>query len=185
MLVLPVWKAVAQPAISYASDGPDILVAGAPFLGERVTSLKTHLQDGTEMVHEEHEILGREADGRFFDNSFPPTAAKAENIIVVADPIAQRVVFWNQGSQTAHSRPLPPSTHLQIALLTPDVRTESTQFPKNRTTVTTEDLGIKKIAGVMCTGKRTVTLLPIERPPAIQHQSNAPRRFGLQTICRS
>lgn len=160
MLLLPIENAVAQPAINYASDGPNILIAGAPFQGERVTSVKTSLQDGTEMVHEEHEILGRDADGRFFDDSFQPTAAKPENYMVLADPTAGRVVFWHQGSQTAFSRPLQPSTHLQIALLALDVHAESTQFPKNKTTVTTVDLGVKKIAGVLCTGKRTITVLP-------------------------
>lgn len=112
MLLLPIENAVAQPAINYASDGPNILIAGAPFQGERVTSVKTSLQDGTEMVHEEHEILGRDADGRFFDDSFQPTAAKPENYMVLADPTAGRMVFWHQGSQTAFSRPLQPPTHL-------------------------------------------------------------------------
>jgi TonB family protein len=119
------------------------------------------LQDGSLLVREEHELLGRDADGRFFDESYAPAASgqPSQHHFIFADPIAKREVAWTEGSTTAYVTPLPSSTRLSVSALLFDRRVEMGQFPKDKTTVTTDDLGSKMIDGVTCAGTRTVTTL--------------------------
>lgn len=155
-------RSVGQTSVSFGDPkAPNVLTPGAPFQGERVTKTTMRLQDGSVLVREEHELLGRDADGRFFDESFQPTAPgeAAVHHFVVADPIAKQEVGWTEGSTTAFGSPLQPSTRLNVAALLPDRRVETAQYPKDKSTITTDDLGSKMIEGVVCTGTRTVTTL--------------------------
>jgi hypothetical protein len=121
-----------------------------------------YLQDGKPLTQEEHELLGRDAEGRFFDQSFRlamPGHPEAHSDMIV-DPIAHRLVAWRSGTHKAVGDPLPPATHLDVAALAPDRRMQEAQFPKGKSNVTTENLGMKTIGGVLATGTRTVTVLP-------------------------
>jgi hypothetical protein len=153
--------AVGQTSVSFGDPKtPNVLTPGVPFQGERVTKTTMRLQGGSLLVREEHELLGRDADGRFFDESFQPAVSgKTDHHFIVADPIAKRELSWMQGATTASANPLQPSTRLNVTALPLDRRTETALFPKDETTVTTDDLGSKIIGGVMCTGTRTVTTL--------------------------
>lgn len=140
---------------------PNVLTAGVPFRGERVTKTAVRLQDGTLLVREEHELLGRDADGRFFDESFQPSASgeAGKHHFIVADPIAKRELAWTEGATTASSSPLQPSTRLNVAALPINRNIDTAQFAGDRSTSTTDDLRSKMLSGVMCTGTRTVTTL--------------------------
>jgi hypothetical protein len=162
VLALPaLTPAAAQTSESFGDPkAPNVLTPGAPFQGERVTKTTMRLQDGSLLVREEHELLGRDADGRFFDESFQPAAlGNTAHHFIVADPIAKRGVNWTEGSTTASVNPLQATTRLNVAALPQDRRIETGQFPKDKTTVTTDDLGSRVINGVVCTGTRTVTTL--------------------------
>lgn len=156
-------RAAGQTSVSFGDlKVPNVLTPGTPFQGERVTKTTVRLQDGSLLVREEHELLGRDADGRFFDESFQPTASgdAANHHFLIADPVAKREVTWTEGSMNAIGTPLQPSTRLNVAALPFDRNIERAQFPKDKTTVTTDDLGAKIIDGAVCTGTRTVTTLP-------------------------
>jgi hypothetical protein len=155
-------QAVGQTSVSFGDPkAPNVLTPNVPFQGERVTKTSMRLQDGSVLVREEHELLGRDADGRFFDESFQPgtSGEAAYHHFIVADPIAKREVTWTERSTMASVTPLQVATHLNVVALPADRRIDTAMFPRDRTTVTTDDLGSKIITGVVCEGTRTVTTL--------------------------
>lgn len=152
----------AQVSSSMGSNGPNLLTANAPFNAERVTRTSLRLQDGAVMTREEHELIGRDAEGRLFDDSFlaPQTGAKAAHFYLIADPVAKRRTTWNDLGKTGFRDVLSSTTHLEITALQSGGIEESHWFPKTKVEVKTEDLGKKMIAGVQATGTRTTTTLP-------------------------
>jgi hypothetical protein len=151
-----------QTTVGFRSDGPNCLAPGAPFQGERTTKTVRRLQDGSSLAYEAHELMGRDADGRFIDESYRTGAgAQAEErFFVLGDPVAKREVSWTKGAKSGYSHPLSPATHMTISALAPNAREEAVQFPKDKATATTENLGTRTVSGVVATGTRTVTILP-------------------------
>jgi hypothetical protein len=159
--LLLTYSAKAQTSINFRDDGPNCTTPGAPFQAERLTTTESLLQDGSTLIRNVHEILGRDNDGRFFAESYSSQAADkpGQHFYLIADPTAKRVLSWVGASKTATSSPLLATTHLQVSALPSDPSSETTQFPKDKTTVTMEDLGSGTIAGVLATGTRTVTVV--------------------------
>ena len=159
LVPLALVRAMGQTSISFGDPvAPNVLTPGAPFQGERVTKTTMRLQDGTMLVREERELMGRDTDGRFFDESYEPASSgEAIHHFILADPLAKREVSWMGGAATASVNPLQATARVNVAALPLNRNIEMGEFPKDKTPVTTDDLGSKMIDGVMCTGTRVVT----------------------------
>jgi hypothetical protein len=153
----------AQITMTSRSDGENVLTPGLPFLAERVTHIDHKLIDGNEISSEEHEVIARDADGRFYDMSMLTSSSakplpNAGTFVIVADPVTHTTLSWSTFSKIVTSRQLPASVHLAVTSLRPS--DETAHLPKNSYVITTQDLGKKTIAGLAAIGIRSITTIP-------------------------
>ena len=152
----------AQVSVSLSTAGPSLTIADAPFEAERVTKTARMLSDGSKLEREEHEHLYRDKQGRVFDESVNPVGGpdgQPSTMDTLFDPVEKHYATWNKKTKVGSEQALTPAVHVQISVLAPDRAAEASQFPKNKTTVTTSDLGQKQIHGLLATGHRTSTVL--------------------------
>lgn len=155
---------IAQQSISFSQTGETVTTPQSPFQAERVTRTSRTLPDGTLILYEEHETLARDSEGRFYDESkqtsvggLPPKQSNLFHILI--DPMAKTAITWNSLSQKANMDRLPSATRVLVNTLLPPRSNSIRPSPDDK--VTTEDLGKKTIAGLVCTGIQTKTVIPV------------------------
>ncbi len=153
--------AAAQLTIGFHADGPDYLTPNAPFTLARTTRVETRLQNGSNLTHEEHERLTRDARGRTFDLMTPvlsdPLAQPARSFLL-ADPVAHTITEWSSNRNLAFQTVIPAGARLELTALR-QASIDRQKLPASVTT-TTEDLGSEQIAGFTAKGTRTTLLIP-------------------------
>lgn len=155
---------IAQQSISFSQTGETVTTPGSPFQAERVTSTSRTLPDGTLILYEESEALARDSEGRFYDESkqtsvggLPPKQSNLFHALV--DPVAKTAITWNSLSQRANMNRLTPTSRVLVNTLQTSRINSIRLSPDDK--VTTEDLGKKTIAGLLCAGIRTSTVIPV------------------------
>jgi TonB family protein len=159
MVVLPV-LAVAQ---TFLSTGPTVTISGAPFQAERVGRVVQKLVDGTTITRQVRGRMARDSEGRVYAEEQDQTNKVV--YVVALDPVSHVQLKWSSSSKTATSMGLQSNPHVTFPLHYPLVplklgaeRPDPGAEPDN---ASTQDLGQKTIDGLVVTGTRTVTVVPV------------------------
>ena len=158
-MVLPA-PAVAQ---TFLSTGPTVTNSGAPFQAERVGRVVQKLVDGTTITREVRGRMARDSEGRVYEEEQDQT--NKIMYFVVLDPVKHVQLKWSSSSKTATSMGLPTTPHVTFPLRYPlvplNLGVERPDPGEEPNKVTTQDLDKKTIDGLVVTGTRTVTVVPV------------------------
>jgi hypothetical protein len=150
---------LAQSGVMYSSEGPSLIIPNEPFQAERVTRTVQHIDDGSILQIEEHELISRDAEGRLLVDSFR-TSDPAKHFYILADPQKYQEISWSTLSNIGRSNRIVDSIHLQVVALLQD-RNDRVNAGNKKNTVT-QDLGTKMLDGVQTSGTLAVTTIPAE-----------------------
>jgi TonB family protein len=157
----------ALPALAFTqtflSTGPTVTIAGAPFQAQRVARVVQKLFDGTTITREVRGRMARDSEGRVYEEEQDQT--NKIMYVVVLDPVSHIQLKWSSSSKTATSIGLQTNPHVTFPLHYPLVPLKlGVQQPDpgvEPDKVTTQDLGQKTIDGLVVSGTRTVTVVPV------------------------
>jgi hypothetical protein len=170
-------------------------VTGEPYRAEKVSRSVQTLSDGTVITHETRGMIARDGEGRMREDLYVvhsgQTNGKQTDMALqeatVGDPVAHTMLVWTGAdSKLAMQMSLPsmPSPH-PISLVPEPPRPvgpPSRVAPVNLATAgaakdetRTEELGKQSLEGLLVTGKRTITTIPLgrvgnDRPIEVMHE---------------
>lgn len=150
--------AAAQTAAFIRSDGPTLLLPGAPFHAERVTRTVRVLADGSDITRALHENMARDNDGRVLDESYAEDGT-GKHYFVLLDPVAHRQYNWDTGAKEANYTPVRASAHVELRALPLEFAARG-EFQSKQAVHATDPLGTRPVAGITATGTREVTTIP-------------------------
>ncbi|HTV83409.1 MAG TPA: hypothetical protein VME18_12220 [Acidobacteriaceae bacterium] len=163
----------AQVSTRISGAGLNVAIPGAPFQAEATAHSSQTLADGTQIVRDLRITMGRDGAGRFYllAHSLQPSGVLLSNVIF--DPVARCTYSWGARSRVVLSNRFGPDAHLTFAAL-PLPANLQWNFAKNKEQIAVENLGTKKIAGVVADGMRTTTTIPVgtvgNNQPIVFHQ---------------
>ena len=165
-----IWMGVALFAQSEAVViSPDFvvegrIVKGVPYTAQAVTSAKQTLPTGSEIVTQMTALVARDAEGRTRREqtirAIGPWAVapngEAATVIVIQDPVKGMTYTLNPRSHSGRARRMnaPPLSE-DRRMLEETRRRESAERPQK-----VEDLGMRRIEGILAQGRKTTTTLP-------------------------
>ncbi|HEY4837804.1 MAG TPA: hypothetical protein VIH72_04310 [Candidatus Acidoferrales bacterium] len=161
----------ALAAQDWTASGPTITVAHAPFQGERVGRTVRELADGTTIIHEEKGRIARDSDGRVYEEQ-QQTAVFGDKALptgpmhaAVIDPVKHFQMRWESSPKIVTVSPISTGElHVGFPPWFPKLAKTEGPLPvlgAKPDSVTTEDLGKKTLSGIVTTGTRTTTVIPI------------------------
>jgi hypothetical protein len=163
LVVLCVFSCVAAASQSMLASGPTVMVPGAPFQGERVGRLVQKLANGITITHEVRGQIARDTEGRVREEE---QQTNKPMFVVVLDPVNHLQMKWSSSSKTATRLPFSGREHVTFPLqpwleILKGRGWDQPEPGPEPNKVTTEDLGKKTISGVVTTGTRTTTVVPM------------------------
>jgi hypothetical protein len=178
-------------------------VTGAPYQADKITHSKQTLSDGTIITHETKGLIARDTEGRMREDLYIVHSGQVQGrehdmnlqSATVGDPIGHTMLIWTgekskiamqmqlpslgkgpaggslQGVLSAPPPPPPPGHQRTVAL--GSVSGGIADGVANNVHI--EDLGQTSIEGVLVTGKRTTTTIPLgkignDRPIVVVHE---------------
>lgn len=168
LLCLSASPLLAQTMTSIAGTGETVLIPGAPFQAERVTHLSRSLSNGTQILKEAHENLARDSQGRFYDASQTTKSGGQSSTspaisYELADPVVGKMSNWSATTAKGNERPISSRSRVVISTLPLSRDIQVRNLKGDDIKVVKEDLGSKTIAGLLSSGTRTTTTIPLDR----------------------
>jgi hypothetical protein len=178
-------------------------IAGQPYEAHKVTRSVWRLADGTTITHESGSQIARDSEGRIREELVIVNASSlggkqlnhTSSSVTIGDPVDHSMLIWTGEDPKLVMRmalpQLPARPHttggvfgglvapprpVKLANATgPNTVKPAREDDRSRETVHTEDLGKQSLAGVLATGKRTTTVIPIgkignDRPITVVHE---------------
>ena len=170
---------------------------GEPYQAEKVTRSTQTLSDGTVITHESKGMIARDAAGRMREDIYVVRSGQMDGreadtnleSATVGDPVGHTMLIWT-GEKTKIAMqmqlptlpnkllappppPAPPRPDGASAVAPARVVSLGTAAPRD--SIRTEELGKQSLEGVLVTGKRTITTIPLgkignDRPIEIIHE---------------
>jgi hypothetical protein len=150
------------------TTGPTITIAHSPFQGERVGRTVNKLADGTTIIHEVRGRIARDSAGRVYEEQDRAAVNGGKALptapmhVAVIDPVKHLEMRWETSPKIVTVFPI--STGELHVVFPPDFPKYQGYQPALKAkpdSVTTEDLGQKTFSGIVTTGTRITTVIPI------------------------
>jgi hypothetical protein len=160
-------------AESWLTTGPTVTIAHAPFQGIREDRSINALADGTTITHDVKGRFARDSEGRIYEEEqlvIDGGAALpgAPMRMMIIDPVKHFSLHWSTATPPPNSAKIAdvmgisekPHVTFPMQFGSPSYREWSAGPEAEPDKVTTENLGLKTIDGVVTIGTRTTTIIP-------------------------